>query len=165
MEGTICLKLAEHQSARIIFSGDTKQIRSVEASDALRVLEKESGLKSISLNQVQRQTTRSYREAIQELRHDPERGLNKLETMGAVREVPWLDRAQALQQAYAEAQSQLNAKGQQRNLLIVAATHGAPGQAVRARLVFVDKLVCRSGKTTGTVTIRPSLKFLVRWGC
>jgi hypothetical protein len=98
----------------------------VEASDALRVLEKESGLKSISLTQVQRQTTRSYREAIQELRHDPERGLNKLETMGAVREVPWLDRAQALQQAYAEAQSQPNAKGQQRNVLIMAATHGAP---------------------------------------
>jgi conjugative relaxase-like TrwC/TraI family protein len=50
------LKLAEHRDLRIIFSGDTKQIQSVEAGDALRVLEKESRLKSVSLTQVQRQT-------------------------------------------------------------------------------------------------------------
>jgi ATP-dependent exoDNAse (exonuclease V) alpha subunit len=57
------LKLAEHQSTRIIFSGDTKQIRSVEASDALRVLQRESGLKSVSLTEVPRQTVRDYRDA------------------------------------------------------------------------------------------------------
>ena len=38
------LKLAELQSARLVFSGDTQQIQSVEASDALRMLEKESQL-------------------------------------------------------------------------------------------------------------------------
>ena len=96
------LKLADQQSARIIFSGDTKQIRSVEASDALRVLERESHLKSVSLSEVQRQTAQGYREAIQELRRDPERGFEKLEQIGAVREVPWSDRAQAVQQAYSE---------------------------------------------------------------
>jgi conjugative relaxase-like TrwC/TraI family protein len=47
------LRLAERQSARIVFSGDTRQIQSVEACDALRVLEKESRLKSCSLTQVQ----------------------------------------------------------------------------------------------------------------
>ena len=99
------LKLADQQSTRIIFSGDTKQIRSVEASDALRVLERESQLKSVSLSEVQRQTAQGYREAIQELRRDPERGFDKLEQIGAVREVPWSDRAQAVQQAYSEAQS------------------------------------------------------------
>ena len=57
------LKLAEQQSTRIIFSGDTKQIQSVEASDALRVLERESQLQSISLTEVQRQTVHGYREA------------------------------------------------------------------------------------------------------
>ena len=105
------LKLADQQSARIIFSGDTKQIRSVEASDALRVLERESHLKSVSLSEVQRQTAQGYRDAIQELRRDPERGFDKLEQIGAVREVPWSDRAQAVQQAYSEAQAQVNAKG------------------------------------------------------
>ena len=117
------LKLADQQSARIIFSGDTKQIRSVEASDALRVLERESHLKSVSLNEVQRQTAHGYRDAIQELRRDPECGFDKLEQIGAVREVPWSDRAQAVQQAYSEAQAQINAKGQPCSVLVVAATH------------------------------------------
>src|SRR5216684_6427026 len=117
------LKLADQQSTRIIFSGDTKQIRSVEASDALRVLERESHLKSVSLSEVQRQTAQGYRDAIQELRRDPERGFDKLEQIGAVREVPWSDRAQAVQQAYSEAQAQINAKGQPRSVMVVAATH------------------------------------------
>lgn len=33
------LNLAEQQAARIVFSGDTRQIQSVEAADALRILE------------------------------------------------------------------------------------------------------------------------------
>ena len=43
------LELAEQRALRIVFSGDTRQIRSVEAGDALRILEKESCLKSVSL--------------------------------------------------------------------------------------------------------------------
>jgi hypothetical protein len=42
------LELAETKSARIAFNGDSNQIQSVEACDALRMLEKESGLKSFS---------------------------------------------------------------------------------------------------------------------
>lgn len=117
------LILAEWQSARIVFSGDTRQIRSVEASDALRILEKESELKSISLTQVQRQTGREYREAVQELRRDPEQGFAKLEAMGAIREVPWEDRAQAVQQAYWDAKNESNSQGGERNVLVVASTH------------------------------------------
>ena len=109
------LKLAEQQSARIVFSGDTKQIQSVEAGDALRVLENESRLKSTSLTQVQRQTTADYRDAIQELRRDPEAGFEKLDRIGAVREVGWADRAQTVAQAFAES------KG--RDVLVVCATH------------------------------------------
>ena len=56
------LRLAERRSARIVLSGDTKQIQSVEACDALRVREKESRLRTIELNQVQRQITQDYRE-------------------------------------------------------------------------------------------------------
>jgi conjugative relaxase-like TrwC/TraI family protein len=126
------LKLADEQSMRIIFSGDTKQIRSVEASDALCVLEGESHLKSVSLTEVQRQTAHGYREAIQELRRDPERGFDKLEQIGAVREVPWPDRAQAVQQAYSEAQAEANAKGQTRSVLVVAATHEEIGHITEA---------------------------------
>jgi len=126
------LKLADEQSMRIVFSGDTKQIRSVEASDALRVLERESHLKSVSLSEVQRQTAHGYREAIQELRRDPERGFDKLEQIGAVREVPWSERAQAVQQAYSEAQAEANSKGQPRSVLVVAATHEEIGHITEA---------------------------------
>ncbi len=137
------LKLADQQSSRIIFSGDTKQIRSVEASDALRVLERESHLKSVSLSEVHRQTAQQYREAIQELRRDPERGFDKLEQIGAVREVPWPDRAQAVQQAYSNAQAQANAKGHLRSVLVVAPTHEEIGhitEAIRAERTRTGEL-------------------------
>ena len=126
------VKLAEQESARIVFSGDTRQIRSVEAGDALRVLERESMLKSVSLAEVQRQTAQTYREAVQELRRDPERGFAKLEEMGVVREIAWQGRAQAVQQAYAEAQAQPNAEGQERSVLVVAATHEEIDQITHA---------------------------------
>ena len=109
------LRLAEQQSVRVVFSGDTKQIQSVEAGDALRVLENESRLKSTALTQVQRQTITAYRDAIQELRRNPESGFEKLVQIGAVREVAWADCAQAVAHAYAEFPS--------RNVLVVCATH------------------------------------------
>lgn len=109
------LKLAERQQARIVLSGDTKQIQSVEAGDALRVLENESRLKSTSLIQVQRQTDADYRDAIQELRRNPEAGFEKLESIGAIRQVPWTDRAEAVAQAY------MKSKG--RDTLVVCGTH------------------------------------------
>ena len=117
------LRLTEDQGARLVFSGDTRQIRSVESTDALRLLEKESGLKSVLLTQVQRQSSAEYREAVQELRRDPEQGIAKLDGMGAIREVSWEDRAEAVQKAYTDANMELNAKGQNPNVLVVAATH------------------------------------------
>ena len=123
------LKLAEQQSARIVFSGDTKQIQSVEAGDALRVLENESRLKSTSLIDVHRQTSTEYRDAIQELRREPESGFEKLDRMGAVREVAVADRAQAVARAYIESKSQ--------DILVVCPTHeeiDRVTEAIRAAL-------------------------------
>src|ERR1039458_5625905 len=109
------LRFARRQSARLVFSGDTKQIQSVEAGDALRVLERESRLKSVALTQVQRQTKKDYREAIQELRRNSERGFARLDAIGAVREIDWRDRAEAVARAFGEAPS--------RSGLVVCATH------------------------------------------
>jgi ATP-dependent exoDNAse (exonuclease V) alpha subunit len=108
------LRLAEECSLRVVFSGDTKQIRSVEAGDALRILEKESQLKTVPLTQVQRQTRKDYREAMEEFRRNPERGFAKLDAMGAVREVAFAYRATAIAEAYAAAVGQT---------LVVCATH------------------------------------------
>jgi len=83
----------------------------------LRILEKESRLKSVALAQVWRQTAIDYREAIQELRRDPALGFERLDAIGSVREVAWLDRPRAVAQAFIEA------KSQGREPLVVCATH------------------------------------------
>ncbi len=111
------LQLAEQNSARIVFSGDTKQIQSVEACDALRILEKESRLKTAALTQVKRQTAADYREAMQQLRNNPARGFEKLEEIGAVREIPFMDRPQAIAKAY------VDPKIAGQSSLVVCATH------------------------------------------
>ncbi|MGP0071197.1 MAG: MobF family relaxase [Bryobacteraceae bacterium] len=108
------IKMAAVSSVRIVFSGDTKQIQSVEAGDALRILEKESRLKTVALTQVQRQTRKEYRGAMEELRRNPERGFAKLDAMGAVREVGFSDRAGAIADAFA---------GSKGKTLVVCATH------------------------------------------
>lgn len=125
MEGL--LKLAEREGARILFSGDTRQIQSVEASDALRILERESHMKSVSLTGVQRQTQAEYRDAIQTLRQAPEQGFQKLEQLGAIREVPYLERPQAVASAYRELTTDPN-----RKVLVVAGTHEEIGRITHA---------------------------------
>ena len=120
---TALLALAERQAARVVFSGDTRQLQSVEAGDALRILERESGLRSVSLTQVQRQTSAAYRQAIEALREHPARGFTQLEQMGAVREVAWADRSRSVAEAWREAHAHLNAHGQPRSVLVVCATH------------------------------------------
>ena len=116
------LQIAEQNSSRIVFSGDTQQIQSVEACDALRVLEKESRLKSVSLREVKRQTAADYRDAIQELRRNPGRGFERLDEIGAVRELPFMQRPQAIVQAYLDSA----VKGQ--SALVVCATHDEIGR-------------------------------------
>jgi ATP-dependent exoDNAse (exonuclease V) alpha subunit len=93
------LGLTERRSVRIIFSGDTRQIQSVEAGDALRILQKESRLQMVSLMQVQRQTRNDYRDAIQELRGNPERGFAKLVAIGRVKLLHG-ERAKAVAEAF-----------------------------------------------------------------
>jgi len=120
------LHLAEDQGARIVFSGDTRQIPSVEALDALRILERESGLKSVSLTEVQRQTNSFYREAVKTMRHSPEQGFAQLEKLGAIREVSIFDRGQIV----AELHREFRAEG--RDTLVVAGTHAEISQLTDA---------------------------------
>ena len=125
MEGI--LKLAEREHARVLFSGDTWQISSVESSDALRILERESQLKSVSLSGVQRQNNVQYRDAIQTLRDSPERGFEKLEEMGSVREVPGAERARAVADLYREMTTD-----PAKRVLLVAPTHAEIERVTRA---------------------------------
>jgi conjugative relaxase-like TrwC/TraI family protein len=121
------LRLAEQQQARLVFSGDTRQIQSVEASDALRILERESQLKSVSLTGVQRQSHAQYREAIQTLRQSPEQGFEKLERLGVVHEVPFADRASAVADLYRGMTSDSSPR-----ILVIAPTHEEIDRVTRA---------------------------------
>jgi hypothetical protein len=129
---TALLALAEQQTARIVFSGDTRQLQSVEAGDALRILERESGLRSVSLTQVQRQTLEAYRQAIEALREHLACGFTHLEQMGAVREVAWPARSRSVAEAWREAQAHPNAYGQPSSVLVVCATHDDIAQVTAA---------------------------------
>ncbi len=72
------LKLVEARDGRVILSGDTRQHGPVEASDALRAIERYSGLRAAELNEIRRQDPEraseqservriaEYREAVKE---------------------------------------------------------------------------------------------------
>ena len=121
------LQLAESKMARVLFSGDSRQIQSVEASDALRILERESQMRSVALTGVQRQTHAQYRDAIQTLRQSPEQGFEKLERLGAVHEVPFVERGRAVADLYREMTADSS-----RRVLVVAPTHEEIGRVTRA---------------------------------
>jgi ATP-dependent exoDNAse (exonuclease V) alpha subunit len=91
------IRLVQERGGRLILCGDTRQHGPVEASDALRAIERYSGLRAAELNQIRRQEPkrgrtaaerrriRDYREAVKaaasgELR----RSFEKLEVLGAV---------------------------------------------------------------------------------
>jgi ATP-dependent exoDNAse (exonuclease V) alpha subunit len=142
------IRLAQGKGARLLFSGDTAQIKSVSEGDALRVLERESQLSTVSLRQVQRQTNAEYKAAVEKLRTDPAEGFERLEKMGAIREVDWRLRAQEVSKAYREASLVPNTKGQARSVLVVAATHDeikSVTYAIRQDLKLSGELV--EGKT------------------
>jgi hypothetical protein len=126
------LGLAKAKGAASSTAGNTAQIKSVSAGDALRVLERESNLKSVSLLQVQRQTNRQYKAAVEALRKHPAEGFSKLQAMGAIREVDWHLRAQEVSKAYREAAVVPNVKGEARSVLVVAATHDEIKSATHA---------------------------------
>lgn len=117
------LKLAKDQNARIVFSGDTAQIKSVSEGDALRVLERESNLQTVSLREVRRQLNAEYKAAVEALRRDPAEGYELFEKMGAIREVDWRLVGKEAARAWREAAAVPNVKGEERSVLVVTRTH------------------------------------------
>ncbi len=141
MEGL--LDLGRREDARILFSGDTRQIQSVESSDALRILERESRMTSVSLTGIQRQSNLEYRDAIETFRKSPDQGFEKLQGMGAVREVPYMERAQAVANVYREMTAE-----QGRKVLVVAPTHEEIGRVTQAiREDLKQRSVLGNGET------------------
>lgn len=82
-------RLAEEQDFRVVLVGDSKQHRSVEAGDALLLLEAHSSLRRASLKTIFRQKHERYREAISDIKDGrPLAGFDTLDSLGWVRELP-----------------------------------------------------------------------------
>jgi len=109
------VRLVQKKEGRLILSGDTRQHGPVEASDALRAIERYSGLRAAELKQIRRQDPargqgeeekqriRRYREAVKAAAGgDLEMSFAHLEEIGAVIECGSEEQAQKLSDAYVE---------------------------------------------------------------
>jgi conjugative relaxase-like TrwC/TraI family protein len=95
------LQLVTSRGGRVVLSGDTRQHGPVEASDALRAIERYSGLSAAELNEIRRQDPKrahdederrkicEYRAAVKEAAGGaPEASFDRLEQAGAIVEAP-----------------------------------------------------------------------------
>ncbi len=117
--------VAQKLNARIILSGDTKQHTSVEAGDALRLLQENAQVKTAMVRKVVRQKPEPYRQAVELLaKGQTLEGFKRLDKLGAVKEIE--DTAQRQEEI---AHAYLASVKQGRSALIVSPTH-AEGQAL-----------------------------------
>ena len=96
------IEVGQRQGCRIVLCGDARQHTSVEAGDALRILQTRSHLQTAKLNQIRRQVGADYRQAIAEIADGhPQRALARLEKLGAVEVIEGEQRHQRLATDYA----------------------------------------------------------------
>lgn len=109
------LRLVQEWNGRVILSGDTRQHGPVEASDALRAIERYSGLRAAELDEIRRQEPklgrtaeernriRRYRAAVEAAAAgDLPQSFAKLEELGAIVECDSRDQSEQLCSAYLE---------------------------------------------------------------
>jgi conjugative relaxase-like TrwC/TraI family protein len=109
------VRLVQEQRGRIILSGDTRQHGPVEASDALRAIERYSGLRAAELDEIRRQEPKRGRTAAERkrIRHyraaveaaaagDLPQSFAKLDELGAIVECGFDDQSEQLCDAYLE---------------------------------------------------------------
>lgn len=120
--------IAKEQQARIILSGDVSQHNSVKRGDALRVIQKYSGIKPITVSKIQRQKNFLYRQAVKLFsKMNVEKGFNQLEKIGSVNEIKDnKERIKAVANDYCA--SAFSGKNEN-NVLVVSPTH-AEGEQV-----------------------------------
>jgi len=109
------LRLVQERRGRLILSGDTRQHGPVEASDALRAIERYSGLRAAQLEEIRRQEPkrgrtaverkriRQYREAVEAAAAgDLPRSYRKLEELGAIAECGAGEQSEQLSNLYVD---------------------------------------------------------------
>jgi hypothetical protein len=156
--------VAAAQNARIILGGDSAQHHGVNRGDALRILEKSSGMKTATLKEIRRQTNADYREAVKAISEGDapgrnartrfEDGMRMLDGMGAVVEASGNERYAQIAADYAKVSAQRKGNGF-KTVLVVSPTHTEADRvtaAIRAEL----KKEGRLGKSEREfTTLRP----------
>jgi hypothetical protein len=125
--------VAKAQDARVILSGDTRQHNAVYRGDALRILEKDAGLKTAELSTIRRQTNETYRQAVKAISEGDtlgkdgktglQAGIGMLDSMGAVIEAQGDDRYREIARDYAEVTAERKKSGELKTALVVSPTH------------------------------------------
>jgi len=125
-------ELAERQRARVILSGDVRQHSAVERGDALRTLETYAGMKSAELTEIHRQQNKAYKAAVKALDLGQiDEAFQKLDGMGAIREVSGEERYRRLAADYVQYRQR------KESALVVSPTHAEGNRVteeIRTRL-------------------------------
>ena len=122
------IDVAKTQNARILLTGDTKQHNSVERGDAMRIIQDYGGTMPAFITKIHRQKTDEYKNAVKWLSEGKvEKGYDKLEQMGAIKEV--VDMNSLKQQVATE---YADAAGKKENVMVVATTHAQGAEATKA---------------------------------
>lgn len=148
--------LAKRQQARVVLSGDAAQHASVTRGDALRILQRGSGMAFAELSEVRRQTEAGYRDAVTAVSQGDmvagdgrtmlEHGLEKLETMGSIVEVEGEARYRHVAADYVASTSDLKKDGTHKTALVVSPTHAEAQkvtEAIRDGLKNADRITGR----------------------
>jgi ATP-dependent exoDNAse (exonuclease V) alpha subunit len=117
------LGLAKKHGVRVLTVGDTKQIKAVDAGDALRILQRHSEIHSANVTEIVRQRDPEVRAALQALRTNPARGYELLDKLGCFREVHWRERSQEIAKEYLLARATINPEGKVSSTQVIAGTH------------------------------------------
>ncbi len=125
--------VAKEQNARVILVGDSAQHHGVTRGDALRILERDAGIKTAELKEIRRQTNETYRAAVKAIsegdalgkdgRTQLEVGMEMLDRMGAIIEADGEDRFRKIAADYAEVTAQRKHSGGFKTALVVSPTH------------------------------------------
>ncbi len=148
------MDIAKSQNARLILTGDIKQHGSVERGDALRLIQERTGTKTARVNEIQRQKTKDYKQAVKSISEGKiTEGYDKLHSMGSVHEIEHsAERHKAIAKDY------LKAVDAKKSVLVVAPTH-KEGEDVTNAIRDNLKAKQRLGAVEKTFSIQKNLSF------
>jgi conjugative relaxase-like TrwC/TraI family protein len=148
------LDVAKDQDARVVLSGDSRQNAGVYRGDALRILEKDSGIRTAQLSEIRRQKNENYRNAVKAISEGDETGkdgktrleagIEMLDRMGAIIETSGDERYRQIAADYAKVTSEYKGK-KLKSALVVSPTHAEAGKVTEA----IREELKSSGRVSG----------------